>query len=163
MTDVSVPAARPAADIEAINEMVRQESLFVDQLVGEISKVIVGQKYMIERLLIGLISGGHVLLEGVPGLAKTLTVKTLADAIQARFQRLQAKITKGDFCAAQCLATHPASRLFAPLYSFWHQHSCYLFPSLDLRPELIRSRIRLRWLQLFLPPAAVQYPCKPTP
>lgn len=89
MTEGMAQAARPAADIEAINTMVRQESQFVDQLLAEISKVIVGQRYMIERLLIGLISGGHVLLEGVPGLAKTLTVKTLADAIQAKFQRLQ--------------------------------------------------------------------------
>ena len=89
MSDVGVARTLPTGDIEAINAMVRQESHFVDQLSGEISKVIVGQKYMIERLLIGLISGGHVLLEGVPGLAKTLTVKTLSDAIQTKFQRLQ--------------------------------------------------------------------------
>jgi len=84
-----IGAAQPAPDIEAINSMIREESQFVDVLVSEISKVIVGQKAMIERLLIGLISGGHVLLEGVPGLAKTLTVQTLADAMQAKFQRLQ--------------------------------------------------------------------------
>ena len=82
-------AASPAPDIEAINALVKEESRFVDALVGEISKVIVGQKTMIERLLIGILTGGHVLLEGVPGLAKTLAVRTLADAIQAKFQRLQ--------------------------------------------------------------------------
>jgi len=76
-------------DIQAINEMIYRESEFVDKLLGEISKVIIGQKYMIERLLIGLLSNGHILLEGVPGLAKTLAVKTLAAAIQTKFQRIQ--------------------------------------------------------------------------
>ena len=76
-------------DVRAVNEMVQRESAFVDQILHETSKVIVGQSHMIERILIGLFTGGHVLLEGVPGLAKTLTVKTLCDAIQAKFQRLQ--------------------------------------------------------------------------
>jgi MoxR-like ATPase len=78
-----------AFDIKAINEKIQRESAFVDILQNEIGKVIVGQKYMVERLLVGLLSNGHVLLEGVPGLAKTLSVKTLAAAIQARFQRIQ--------------------------------------------------------------------------
>lgn len=76
-------------DIKAINEKIQKESAFVDILIMEISKVIVGQKYMTERLLIGLLANGHILLEGVPGLAKTLAVKTLAQAIQAKFQRIQ--------------------------------------------------------------------------
>jgi MoxR-like ATPase len=76
-------------DIQAINEKIRRESAFVEKLNREISKVIVGQKYMIERLLVGLLSNGHVLLEGVPGLAKTLAVKTLSAAIQTKFQRIQ--------------------------------------------------------------------------
>jgi MoxR-like ATPase len=76
-------------DIKAINEKIQRESAFVDVLLSEIGKVIVGQKHMVERLLIGLLSNGHVLLEGVPGLAKTLAVKTLASAIQAKFQRIQ--------------------------------------------------------------------------
>jgi MoxR-like ATPase len=75
--------------IAAINEQVKQESEFVRQLVGEIGKVIVGQNYLIERLLIGLLADGHVLLEGVPGLAKTLSVKTLSAAIQTTFHRIQ--------------------------------------------------------------------------
>ena len=75
--------------IGAINEQVKRESEFVRTLVGEISKVIVGQKYLIERLLIGLLADGHVLLEGVPGLAKTLSVKTLSAAIQTSFHRIQ--------------------------------------------------------------------------
>ncbi|MGA2138150.1 MAG: MoxR family ATPase [Verrucomicrobiia bacterium] len=75
--------------IGAINEQVKRESEFVRVLVGEISKVIVGQKYLIERLLVGLLADGHVLLEGVPGLAKTLSVKTLSAAIQTTFHRIQ--------------------------------------------------------------------------
>ena len=67
-----------ALDIQAINERVQQESVLVDRILQEMDRVIVGQRYMVERLLIGLLCGGHVLLEGVPGLAKTLTVRTLA-------------------------------------------------------------------------------------
>lgn len=76
-------------DIRELNERIQRESAFINLLMMEVGKVIVGQKYMIERLLIGLLSNGHVLLEGVPGLAKTLSVKTLAAAIQAKFQRIQ--------------------------------------------------------------------------
>ena len=76
-------------DVRVINDLVQQQSAFVDKLAAEVGKVIVGQKTMVDRLLIGLLTGGHVLLEGVPGLAKTLTVKTLADALSMRFQRIQ--------------------------------------------------------------------------
>ena len=75
--------------IAAINEQVKRASEFVRALVGEIGKVIVGQRYLIERLLVGLLADGHVLLEGVPGLAKTLSVKTLSAAIQTSFHRIQ--------------------------------------------------------------------------
>jgi MoxR-like ATPase len=76
-------------DVRALNELVAKESAFVDRLLNEVGKVIVGQHYMIERILVGLLTGGHVLLEGVPGLAKTLTVRTLCDAINAKFARIQ--------------------------------------------------------------------------
>lgn len=76
-------------DIKSINEMIQRESGFVDTLTAEVGKIIVGQKQMVDRLLIGLLCNGHILLEGVPGLAKTLTIKTLAAAISARFQRIQ--------------------------------------------------------------------------
>jgi MoxR-like ATPase len=76
-------------DVRALNELVAKESAFVDKLMAEVGKVIVGQTYMVERILIGLLTGGHVLLEGVPGLAKTLTVRTLCDAINAKFARVQ--------------------------------------------------------------------------
>ena len=76
-------------DVRTLNEIVARESAFVDDLLAEIGKVIVGQSGMIERLLVGLLAGGHVLLEGVPGLAKTMTVRTLCDAISAKFSRIQ--------------------------------------------------------------------------
>ncbi len=76
-------------DIRAITEAVQRESAFIEPLFLETSKVIVGQKPMLERVLIGLLCNGHVLLEGVPGLAKTLTVRTFADCISAAFQRIQ--------------------------------------------------------------------------
>lgn len=76
-------------DIKSINEKIERESAFVDLLTLEMNKVIVGQKYMVERLLIGLLGQGHILLEGVPGLAKTLAINTLSKAIDASFSRIQ--------------------------------------------------------------------------
>ena len=76
-------------NIQELNSRIQQESAFVDALQMEIRKTIVGQKQMIESLLIGLLSNGHILLEGVPGLAKTLTINTLAQAIDAKFSRIQ--------------------------------------------------------------------------
>ncbi len=76
-------------DIRAINEKIEKESAFVDLLNLEMNKVIVGQKHMIERLLIGLLGNGHILLEGVPGLAKTLAINTLAKAVKGSFSRIQ--------------------------------------------------------------------------
>ncbi len=76
-------------EIQAIHEMVQVRSAFVDSLLAEVRKAIVGQEYLLDRLLIGLLTGGHVLLEGVPGLAKTLAVRSLASAINASFQRIQ--------------------------------------------------------------------------
>ena len=80
---------KTASDIKAIQEKVEKESLFLQELLAEMGKVIVGQKYLVERLLIGLLANGHILIEGVPGLAKTLSIKTLSDAIQTKFQRIQ--------------------------------------------------------------------------
>ena len=76
-------------DIKSINEKIEKESAFVDLLTIEMNKVIVGQKHMVERLLIGLLGQGHILLEGVPGLAKTLAINTLSKAIDASFSRIQ--------------------------------------------------------------------------
>ena len=76
-------------DVGVINDLVKAESAFVDEVLSEVSRAIVGQQGMVERMLIGLLSNGHVLLEGVPGLAKTTTVSTIAQTIQAKFQRIQ--------------------------------------------------------------------------
>ncbi len=78
-----------AMDIGALNEKIEKESAFVDILTLEINKVIVGQKQMVERLLIGLLGQGHILLEGVPGLAKTLAINTLSQAVHGSFSRIQ--------------------------------------------------------------------------
>jgi len=76
-------------DISAINEKIERESAFIDLLTTEMNKVIVGQKHMVERLLIGLLGQGHILLEGVPGLAKTLAINTLSKAVHGSFSRIQ--------------------------------------------------------------------------
>ena len=76
-------------DIQAITQRVKEQGKFVQTLMSEMSKVIVGQKYMVERLLIGLLSNGHILLEGVPGLAKTTAVRVLSECIKTKFQRIQ--------------------------------------------------------------------------
>ena len=76
-------------DIRELNEKIQRESQFLDLINLEMNKVIVGQKQMTERLLIGLLANGHILLEGVPGLAKTLAIKSMASAIDADFARIQ--------------------------------------------------------------------------
>jgi MoxR-like ATPase len=78
-----------AEDIRQLNEKIQYQAQFTDRLRDEVGRIIVGQQYMLDRLLIGLLSNGHVLLEGVPGLAKTLAIKSLAQAIHARFSRIQ--------------------------------------------------------------------------
>jgi MoxR-like ATPase len=78
-----------AADIQQLNEKISYAATFVDKIRTELSKVIVGQTTMVDRLMIGLLSNGHVLLEGVPGLAKTLTIKSLSQAVHAKFSRIQ--------------------------------------------------------------------------
>lgn len=78
-----------AVDIKSLNERIQQESSFVDMINMEVNKVIIGQKHLVEGLLIGMLSDGHILLEGVPGLAKTLAINTLAKTIRAKFSRIQ--------------------------------------------------------------------------
>jgi MoxR-like ATPase len=83
------PTNQSTMDVQALTEEIKQRSQFVDAVLSEASKVIVGQKVLVERLMLALLCDGHVLLEGLPGLAKTLTIKTLADVIHAEFQRIQ--------------------------------------------------------------------------
>ncbi len=78
-----------ALDIQRLNEKIQESASFVDRLQTELAKIIVGQQHMVSRLMIGLLSNGHVLLEGVPGLAKTLAIKSLAQAVNAKFNRIQ--------------------------------------------------------------------------
>ncbi|MDR1952172.1 MAG: MoxR family ATPase [Elusimicrobiota bacterium] len=76
-------------EVKKLNAEIKEESIFIQKLFEEVSKVIVGQKYVLERMLIGLLADGHILLEGLPGLAKTLAVKTLSKAIEAQYKRIQ--------------------------------------------------------------------------
>src|SRR6188768_2625242 len=78
-----------ADDIRQLNEKIQYHGTFIDRLRAEVGKVIIGQIYMLDRLLIGLLSNGHILLEGVPGLAKTLAIKSLSQAVHAKFSRIQ--------------------------------------------------------------------------
>jgi MoxR-like ATPase len=103
-----------SAGITAINQEVQQAAAFVRPLFGEINKVIIGQRYLVERLVIGLLANGHVLLEGVPGLAKTLSVKSLASALSVRFSRLQ---FTPDMLPADVIGTqvyNPQTGVFSP-------------------------------------------------
>src|SRR5580692_6322715 len=86
---MEIISGNTTVDIAALNERINRESAFVDVLNLELGKTIVGQKYMVERLMLAMLSGGHVLLEGVPGLAKTLAIKSLSAAIHAKFSRIQ--------------------------------------------------------------------------
>jgi len=97
-----------------LNELVRRESGFVEDIQAEVNKVIVGQGQMVERVILGLLTGGHILLEGVPGLAKTLTVNTLATTLNAQFQRIQ---FTPDLLPADLVGTliyHPQTGAFTP-------------------------------------------------
>jgi UDP-N-acetylenolpyruvoylglucosamine reductase len=91
-------------------DVIQEESAFVEGLQAEIAKVIVGQRRVVDRLLIGLLTGGHILLEGVPGLAKTLAVKTVSEAIQARWDasRAKRKISQPVAASAGCIFKNPA-------------------------------------------------------
>ena len=86
---MDIISSNTTVDIASLNERINRESAFVDVLNMELGKAIVGQKYMVERLMLALLSNGHILLEGVPGLAKTLAIKSLSSAIHAKFSRIQ--------------------------------------------------------------------------
>ena len=89
ITATTTETKNKTVDISAINEKIKTESAFIDLLTMEVNKAIIGQKYMIERLLIGLLGEGHILLEGVPGLAKTLAINSLSKAINGSFSRIK--------------------------------------------------------------------------
>ncbi|MDX1393040.1 MAG: AAA family ATPase [Gemmatimonadota bacterium] len=124
-------------DIDAIQERIREESAFVERLLAEVSRVIVGQKYMVERLLIGLLADGHVLMEGVPGLAKTLTVRTLADVIDTDFQRIQ---FTPDLLPADLLGT----LIYDPKDSEFRTKKGPIFSNIILADEINRSPAKVQ-------------------
>ncbi len=126
-----------AAHIETINQKVRAESSFVQQLVGEVHRVIVGQKYMVERLLVGLLTRGHILLEGVPGLAKTLAVKTLASVIDTRFQRIQ---FTPDLLPADLIGT----MIFNPREGTFYPKKGPIFSNIVLADEINRAPAKVQ-------------------
>ncbi|MDA0684597.1 MAG: MoxR family ATPase [Bacteroidetes bacterium] len=124
-------------DISAVNERIAKESAFIDDLLTEIGKVVVGQKYMIERLLVGLLGDGHILLEGVPGLAKTLTVSSLAGAIGTNFQRIQ---FTPDLLPADLLGT----LVFNPKEGSFSIKKGPIFSNIILADEINRSPAKVQ-------------------
>jgi MoxR-like ATPase len=130
-------STQPANDIRLLNDRIVQESSFVDALLLQAGQVVVGQKIMIERLLIGLITGGHVLLEGVPGLAKTLTVKTLADCLQLSFKRIQ---FTPDLLPADLVGT----QIYQPQSGSFTVKKGPLFANLILADEINRAPAKVQ-------------------
>ncbi len=124
-------------DIEAIQEKIHQESAFVERLLGEVGRVIVGQRAMVERLVIGLLADGHVLMEGVPGLAKTLTVRTLARAIDTTFRRIQ---FTPDLLPADLIGT----LVYDPQHSEFRTKKGPIFSNLILADEINRSPAKVQ-------------------
>ncbi|MYG81297.1 MAG: AAA domain-containing protein, partial [Gemmatimonadetes bacterium] len=124
-------------DIEVIQARIRETSGFVDRLLEEVGGVIVGQKAMVEQLLIGLLSDGHVLMEGVPGLAKTLTVRTLADAIRTSFQRIQ---FTPDLLPADLIGT----LIYDPRKSEFKTRKGPVFANVILADEINRSPAKVQ-------------------
>ncbi len=130
-------STQPAQDIRLLNERIQQESAFVDALLQQAGLVVVGQKMMIERLMIGLITGGHVLLEGVPGLAKTLTVKTLAECLQLSFKRIQ---FTPDLLPADLVGT----QIYQPQSGAFTVKKGPLFANLILADEINRAPAKVQ-------------------
>ncbi len=124
-------------DIEAIQETIHKESAFVERLLGEVGRVIVGQRGMVERLVIGLLADGHVLMEGVPGLAKTLTVRTLARAIDTGFRRIQ---FTPDLLPADLIGT----LVYDPQHAEFRTKKGPIFSNLILADEINRSPAKVQ-------------------
>lgn len=123
--------------IRELNEAVEREALFLQGLISEVNKVIVGQEKLIERLLIGLLADGHVLLEGVPGLAKTLAVNTLAQAVQGQFQRIQ---FTPDLLPADLIGTE----IYNPRTNEFTPHLGPIFANFILADEINRAPAKVQ-------------------
>ena len=123
--------------IRELNQTVEREALFLQDLLAEVNKVIVGQERLIERLLIALLADGHILLEGVPGLAKTLAIKTLAQAVQAGFQRIQ---FTPDLLPADLIGTE----IYNPRTSEFTSHKGPIFANFILADEINRAPAKVQ-------------------
>ena len=123
--------------VRELNVQVKEEALFLQDLQTEIKKVMVGQERLVERVLIGLLADGHILLEGVPGLAKTLLIKTLAEAIDADFSRLQ---FTPDLLPADLIGT----QIFNPRTSEFSVHRGPIFANLILADEINRAPAKVQ-------------------
>ncbi len=126
-----------SVDIEALNQQIYADSAFIDALKNECAKVIVGQDNMIERLLIGLLTKGHILLEGLPGLAKTLSIKTLSSAINAKFNRIQ---FTPDLLPADILGT----MIFNPAKNDFSVRKGPIFANFILADEINRAPAKVQ-------------------
>ena len=126
-----------AVDIEAINARVRQESRFVDAVRAEVGRVIVGQRYLIDRLLIALLCDGHILIEGVPGLAKTLSVHTLGQTLGASFVRIQ-------FTPDLLPADVTGTQIFNPQDGQFHTRQGPIFANIVLADEVNRAPAKVQ-------------------
>jgi MoxR-like ATPase len=124
-------------DIRQLNEQVEREAIFLHELLAEINKVMVGQETLVERVLIGLLADGHILLEGVPGLAKTLLIKTLAEAIQVDFSRIQ---FTPDLLPADLIGT----QIYNPRSGEFTIHQGPLFANLILADEINRAPAKVQ-------------------
>jgi len=124
-------------DIEALNQQIQIDSAFVSEINEEISKIIVGQDYMVQRLMLGLLAKGHVLLEGLPGLAKTLSIKTLAGAIDAQFSRIQ---FTPDLLPADILGT----MIYNPGKNEFHVRKGPIFANFILADEINRAPAKVQ-------------------
>ena len=131
------PTPGVAPDIRAMMDLIKDEASFVDVLQNEIGKVIVGQRHMVDRILIGLLTGGHILLEGVPGLAKTLSVSTVAQAISAAFSRIQ---FTPDLLPADVIGT----LIFNPKNQEFQPKTGPIFANLVLADEINRAPAKVQ-------------------
>jgi MoxR-like ATPase len=124
-------------DVRAINALVEQQSRFVQDLLQTMEQVIVGQRYMLERLLVGLLANGHVLIEGVPGLAKTRAVTTMAQALHAEYQRIQ---FTPDLLPADLIGT----LIYQPQSGTFHVRKGPVFANLVLADEINRAPAKVQ-------------------
>ncbi len=136
MTEMETPSST-SVDIRELNERIHQNSAFIELLQMELNKAVVGQKHMVERLLIGMLANGHVLLEGVPGLAKTLAIKSLASAIHASFARIQ---FTPDLLPADVLGT----TVYNPLEHTFNVRRGPIFANFILADEINRAPAKVQ-------------------